>query len=173
MWWYEMDSEDVISAVSPGWDDFALANDGSAAVAASVVGRPLWEFVSGEETRALLAAVLHAARSGSAVDVPMRCDAPGRERRLSFHASMGPGGRLRVETQLMGEVTREPVILEHTRGDGLLRMCSWCNSIRAGDGWMEATAAVSTLGLFDLPETPRVSHGICEACSDAVLGQLS
>lgn len=58
---YRINRLDEIVAVSPGWDAFATANDGPDVVAAKVLTRPLWHFISDPTTRQLYDHILKRA----------------------------------------------------------------------------------------------------------------
>lgn len=171
-WWYELDAQDCLVAVDGAWDRFAVENDAPGAAAAAVVGRPLWDFVSGVETVHLLRRIIHSARvSGRAVEAPFRCDGPGLERHMHFRAEVVDGGGVRVITQLLREVPLEApaAAAAPAASDELLRMCSWCNRILVNDGrWIEPAEAVARLGLFTGAGVPPITHGMCAGCLEGM-----
>lgn len=167
-WWYELDADDRITAVGGAWDAFAAGNGAPRALTASVLGQSLWTFVDGLEITHLLRRILGDVRkSGTAVDVPFRCDGPATERHMHFHAAALEGGRLRVTTRLLWEASVDALPAERApaSGDAMIAMCSWCNSIRMADGaWLAAAEAAARLGLFSGARMPAITHGLCATC---------
>ena len=168
-WWYELDGENRVVDVGPGWDEFALENDSPGATRDHVVGRPLADFIDGAQTRSLLETVLDRVRSSDApVELPFRCDAPAVRRFMTLSGAPTENGGVRIRTRLLAEGQRDTVPLMERAGDrrrDRVRMCSWCNRIATGpDVWLEAETAAERLGLFLDREVPSVTHGICPRC---------
>ncbi len=177
-WWYELDADDTVVDVGPGWDEFALENDSPNATRDGVVGRPFYSFVAGSQTRALLKMIFDRARAlKELVELPFRCDGPHVRRFMAFTAEVTHGGGIRVRTRLLGEGERESLPFLERAGVGSrqpIRVCSWCNRIAAGPGiWLEAETAAERLGLLLDPEPPKITHGICPGCQSGVMGGLS
>ncbi len=65
---------------------------------------------------------------------------------------------------------REPMDLfsanRTNRTDDILSVCSWCKAVLADQAWLEVEQAVMRLRLFAADALPRISHGICPACSE-------
>jgi hypothetical protein len=76
---YRIDAGDRISGVSDSWSPFALANDGIE-LARPLVGRAIWDFISGVTTRAVYLELFARVRHGRAVTFPYRCDSPALRR---------------------------------------------------------------------------------------------
>ncbi len=175
-WWYELDAEDRLVAVCRQWDSFARENAPADAVAATVLGRPLWNFVAGFPAEPLLRRLVRDARAAAGpVEAPFRCEASALERHMLLRADVLDGGRIRITTRLVGEAAR---VTPAADGDGpaggeLIRMCSWCSRIRLDDGgWMELPDAVARLGLFCGAEIAPISHGMCARCVAEMEGAL-
>lgn len=50
-----------------------------------------------------------------------------------------------------------------------LTICSWCKQVKLADGrWVEVEEAMHALHLFQQPELPGLSHGMCPACAEQV-----
>jgi hypothetical protein len=172
-WWYELDADDRVTAVCDAWDAFALENGAHPAVAPSVLGRPLWEFIAGMETKHLLRRIVATVRtSARPVEAPFRCDGPGLERHMTFRAEPLDGGGMRITTRLLREVPRaggDPAEARDASPPGeMITMCSWCNRIRTNAGWLEVPDAVRHMGLFDAASLPPISHGMCTECLEAM-----
>lgn len=170
-WWYELDAHDRVAAVGGAWDPFARENGAPRATTGLVVGRALWEFVDGIETVHLLRRIIGGVRtSGAPVDVPFRCDGPGIERHMRFHAAALDGGSVRITTELLREAPASravPVAAPPVRG--MIAMCSWCSYIRMDDGgWLPVAEAAARLGLFSGDAMPAITHGMCARCLQAI-----
>ena len=177
-WWYELDREDRITAVSPAWDEFAFENDTPSATAEHVIGRDIYSCVDGSPTRSLLQLIFDRIRSsGRAVELPFRCDAPEVRRFMTFTGEPTRDGGLLVRTRLLAEAERASLRFvggESTGGRGPIRQCSWCNRFAVRPGhWVEAETAAEQLGLFLDGTVPVISHGLCPGCRTGVMGELS
>lgn len=165
---YEIDSEDRIRWVSPSWTPFAQENGGEALDPQTVIGRPLWDYIAGLETKHIFQ-VLHerVRRSGEPVCFPFRCDSPTLRRELSLTIDALPDGALGFSSITLRELPHGYVAVldtrRTTRRDELLIVCSWCKRVRLDRGdWAELA---SCAGLFDGdPAPPRISHGMCPSC---------
>ena len=177
-WWYELDAEDRVADVGPGWDEFAHENTSPNAVRDVVVGRPFYSFVAGSQTRSLLEMIFERTRERSEpIEMTFRCDAPRVRRFMSFTSETTPDGGIRVHTRLLGAGERDA--LGFLRGPGVgsqepVRVCSWCNRIAVESGrWLEAETGAERLGLLLRREVPPITHGICPGCKSGVMSQLS
>jgi hypothetical protein len=48
-------------------------------------------------------------------------------------------------------------------------MCGWCDRFLVDGEWVEVEEAVARLGLFQLPEMPAISHGVCPDCTEMLI----
>ena len=160
---YTLDRQDCITAVDPGWDAFARANDGDAACAAHVVGARLADSITGDPVRMFMAAILMRVRaSGQAEQVPYRCDSDRVKRFYTMTLKPLPEGSVRVEHFLDREEPGHVAIRVRPAGRGqtaTLR-CSICCRIKEDSGWADP---------FDGPvdRDLRVIHTVCEDCKAA------
>lgn len=173
---YEIDHDNRLVAAGPGWDDFALANDGADVVFDRVVGRDLFTFIVGHEVRYIYEQMLEGARtSGARYQFEFRCDGPSQRRRMSMTIRDGGQGHVLFETRLL-EVRPRPAIslLERDapRSPELVRVCAWCARVRAGADWLDLDEAIGVHDLFEQPQVPRMSHGICGDCHAKALEKL-
>jgi hypothetical protein len=164
----------VITRVNAAWDVAAVA-DGAPALTDGVVGTSLWEHVSGAETRQLYAAV-HAAvrRTGRAVVLAVRCDAPEERRWMHLAVRSAGRGQLEIRSTLVRREDRARVALldaAAARGVEHVLMCSVCNRIRvrADGAWGEADRA----GAAPTAVQPRLDHGVCRDCASEVDAALA
>ena len=170
---YTLDAQDRVVAVDDGWDRFAAENGGTCD-AGSVTGRPLWDFVSGIETRHLWESLFGRIRdSHRAAVIPFRCDAPGLRRFLVMDLVPRKDGGLEIATRVVREEPRAHVALLDSgveRSARVIKMCSWCKRLETEGGWLEVEDAAPALDLFGEPPVPLVSHGVCPDCVERLEG---
>ena len=81
-------------------------------------------------------------------------------------------GSVEFRSRIIREEKREAVELldfEAARTDERIVMCSWCKKVRLESGeWVEVELAVTTLKLFNAPQLPKITHGICERCKSEI-----
>jgi len=172
---YRIDAEGKIVYVNAQWDIFAQQNDGEAALSARVLGRPLASFQSDSTVRMLYRKMVAAARGGQTITFLYRCDGPATRRLLEMTIRGLGRGEVEFTSTVKELAHREPIAFfdRHAlRTPEYLRICSWCQRVAAPSGWIEAEAAVTTLGLFVGPAVPQMTHGICERCQDEMLRLL-
>ena len=169
---FAIDADDLIRTVSDSWVAFARQNGECGLETSDVIGRPLWEFVGGAETRQIYHALFAAVRRGRLPrSVPFRCDGPDCRRFMRLTVSPLADDALELVSELLREEPRAPVAMlgsEVERSAELLSMCSWCKRVRLPAGWVEVEIAVETLGLFGDAPMPRISHGMCGECRRAM-----
>ncbi len=154
---YELSSQNRIMAVSDNWDPFARGNGGAAALAHAVMGRPIWDFVSGVDTRSYLNALFFAARSaGTRVAVRYRGDSAA-ERRL-YHLLIEPqaDGALRL-SHLPIDIARHMVRAPTAAELASQSCCGQCLRWRKGQTW---GASEAFPGLARAP----VDYVVCPQC---------
>ena len=169
---YQLDSDDRIRQVGGDWNDFARRNGAPELNADAVVGRPLWEFIAGPETRHLYQVLLRMTREQQrAVNVPFRCDSPTCRRDMELSIAPAEDGAIELSATLTAERDRPYVALldpNVARSDALILMCSWCKRILAPENeWLEIDQAIDRFGLLAAAEPPSISHSICPACESS------
>ena len=181
---YAVDADHRIVAVGRRrWDRFAIENGAPELSADHVIGRNLFEFVSGSDVKqAYRDLAARVVASGEPVVVNTRCDSPGvaRELRLSV-APLPLADRqkgLLFQAQIVSETARPyldifdfKALLEALllRGDlPIVMMCSFCQQVRR-PGADDQEDWVTAEEYYRLGGTSRVriSHGLCADC-DAV-----
>jgi hypothetical protein len=171
---YAIDADDNICFVDGGWAQFAETNDGLELLQASIIGKPLWNYISDETTRSLYQQMVARVREGRSAQFSLRCDGPDCRRLLEMTISAGANGTVEFATRTLRLDHRAPVALlsrQVPRSSDLLRVCAWCNRVDAGSGtgqWVEVEDAIDSLRLFELPLPPQLTHGICETCFAAM-----
>lgn len=170
---HEVDAGDRIVSVNPGWLEFARQASASELTDESLIGRSLYDFIAGEETkrlyRMLLARVRQARRE---VRVPFRCDDARVRRFMELRIAPGHRGRVEFTGRLLREEKRANVPLfdpTTTRSRESLQVCTWCKKVRAADGqWLEVEDAIARLGLFEAKQMPSVLHHVCAECENLI-----
>lgn len=162
---YEVDGQNRVVDVDADWDATAESTKGgSRAMRASIIGRPLEAFMSGDATKMFVRAALDAARLlGETRVLPYRCDVPGERRHCEMVISPLANGRVRVAHKL---VLAEAVVprsqLPNLRALAGWR-CSQCCRVRLSgcDEWAESDAQ------FDA----RLVSDVCQDCAKALFIQ--
>lgn len=173
---YEIDGSDRIVSVSPAWLEFARVNDAPGLTEEHVLGRPLFEFITGRETRHVYAMLLERARkTPGAISVEFRCDSPGLRRYMRLEVRARPDGSVRLTGRVLRSEPRDSISLldiSQNRSEEMLTVCSWCKRVLVGGEWLEIEGAVDCLDLFGKACLPQLTHGICEACHDRVYREI-
>ena len=172
---YRIDADDRLSWVSSGWVDFAEENEGIGLDSDQILGRSLFDYITGLETPELYRRLFtKVRRAGKPLSFPFRCDAPGVRRRMRMAIRPLADGGLEIATTVSEQEPREFVPLldaKAQRNAEYIRMCSWCARVQLdADRWEEVEVAIELLGLFDREGLPQISHGACPSCRTAVVG---
>ncbi|MGM0453776.1 MAG: hypothetical protein ACQERN_11485 [Thermodesulfobacteriota bacterium] len=172
---YQVDGLDCICFVNQRWFDFAADNDArEMANADSVIGKPLMDFIVGDELRHLYGVLMEKVRqSRQQITVPFRCDSAKIRRYMQMRIQAMPSHALCFESTILIEEKRPemPLLYPDDAGDsghrqGLLVMCSWCKAVNVGNNrWVAVEQAVDRLKLFDCRHLPQISHGVCPSCA--------
>jgi hypothetical protein len=170
---YHVDQEDRLTHMNAAWDCFARENDGAAIVATEVIGTFLWGHVVGVEVRHIYETLMQKVRRGSqALSFCYRCDSPNMRRRMRMTIRPLPRlGHIEFYSEILNIEVRAPInLLAETNEQSrkMLSMCSWCKKIETPAGWIEVEDAVKVLGLLEIEELPRISHGICPDCLSVI-----
>jgi hypothetical protein len=170
---YAIDEQDHLIKVDQGYYRFAEENGWSEAPTS--LGRSLWDYVAGRELKKLQRLLVRRIRDEvGSVELPFRCDGPGVRREMSIRIVARPGGRaVLFSAQLRSEEAREipqPLLdPDFPRDADTLSMCGWCDRFEVDGEWVEVEEAARRLELFDRPELPALSHGVCPNCNAILL----
>lgn len=176
----------ILSVGKRNWNQFALENGGAGMFdGRGVIGRSMFDFISGDDVREAYRGYLTALRTGSAQRARLmsRCDSPTVRRELwivitPMQQDSVVDGFL-IQSLTVAESVRPPIdlfdfqaILERSRRDRalpILAMCSYCQDVRypSGSGerdgtWLPAEDYYHLGGNANV----RISHGICPACEE-------
>jgi hypothetical protein len=170
---YAIDEHDHLIKVDGGYYRFAEENGWPDA--GSTLGRSLWDYVAGRELVKLQRLLVRRIRDEVGdVELPFRCDAPAVRREMDIRIVARPGGRVVLfSSRLRAEEERDlPQLLldpAAPRSDEMLEMCGWCDRFNVDGEWVEVEEAARRLELFNRPELPALSHGICPDCNAMLL----
>lgn len=170
---YAIDEHDHLVKVDEGYYRFAEENGW--ADAGDSLGRSLWDYVAGEDLKKVQRLLLRRIRDQAGdVELPFRCDGPDVRRRMNIRIKAGRGGRaVLFSAKVRAEEARDlpQRLLDPTapRGPEMLPMCGWCDRFEVEGEWVEVEEAARRLELFDRPELPSLSHGICPDCNGLLL----
>ena len=166
---YRIDANDVIQFVNPEWLSFAQANEAPQLDAAAVIGRPLWDFIVGAETRTLYEALFRGLRARrSEVEIPFRCDSPSVVRHMTLAVRPLVSSEIELEGRVLRIESREPVELLSrgaARSDESIPICSICRRLFVHGVWVEAGAAIVRRDLFGARPIPRLDERVCDTCA--------
>ena len=170
---YRVDAADSLIWVDSLWLAFARENGAAEFTKKTVLGRPLWDFVEGEETRRLYREIHSRMRSGvKSVVLPFRCDSPSLQRHMRMTITREDAGQLMYESLLIrAQPQRYLGILDsqRPRSDAVLTMCSCCKrGLFESVGWLDVEDFCARLRLFEARKAPALRHTICPECSQAV-----
>lgn len=172
---YSVEPDLRIGWTSANWDRFARENGAPALAGGTVIGRSLWDFIEGSETRALYAAMLQRVRETSApVDVAFRCDSPDVRRYMLLHMSCPEDAEVVCIAELLREESRPRVGLLDSElpriGDPVV-ICSFCKQVESPSGrWCEVEEALEELDLKEDKPVPPLFNSVCPECWSAAQG---
>lgn len=166
---HTVDQNDLIIDVNDNWLRFAQENEAPHLSRQAVIGRSLWTFIAGLETRHIYQLLMRRVRQNQRPIVfTYRGDSPALRRYIQMEIVPAADEALEFRNYLLREEYRDHVrLLDPTaeRDHELLRICSWCNRIRCDETWLSVEEAVNYLGLFGASQLPQITHGICPDCA--------
>lgn len=176
---YVLDSNDIIVFTSDNWTAFAENNQaGDSCSADKVLNRPIWQFISGDETKHLYEIIMNKVReSKTRVSFPFRCDSPDKRRYLELLITPVGNDGLEFTSKIVREEERKAVVLLDSsiaRSSSTIKMCCICKHVRLSDGlWVEVEDAVVRMQLFDNNSLPAISHVHCSSCFDLAMAEIN
>ncbi|CAG1066523.1 hypothetical protein BAC1_02141 [uncultured bacterium] len=174
---HTVDADENIVNVNGEWVEFARENGAPELASELVVGRAIWEFITGRETRHISRLLLEKARRGGrSISIRYRCDSPELKRFMEMEIVPIESGSVDFRSRILRLEHREPVLLLDPgtpRADEFLTICSWCRRARVASVWVELDEAVKTLDLFSSVSMPQLTHGICQDCARLVASKTT
>ena len=170
---YAIDEQDHLIKVDEGFYLFAEENGWNEAGAS--LGRSLWDYVAGQEMKKLQRLLLRRVRDEVGdVEIPFRCDGPDVRREMNIRIVARPGGRVvlfsaRLRSEQARDLPQRLLDPATPRSEETLEMCGWCDRFSVDGEWVEVEEAARRLELFNRPELPALSHGVCPDCSEMLL----
>ncbi|HEU4737137.1 MAG TPA: hypothetical protein VFS48_08955 [Solirubrobacterales bacterium] len=170
---YAIDEHDHLIRVDEGYYRFAEENGWQDA--GNSLGRSLWDYVAGRDLVKLQRMLIRRIRDEVGdVELPFRCDGPAVRRDMEIRIVARPGGRVvlfsaRLRSEEEREIPQPLLDPEEPRSEMQVAMCSWCDRFEVEGEWVEVEEAARRLQLFDRPELPALSHGICPDCNAMLL----
>lgn len=174
---YWIDPADRIVAVNEAWDAFARANSGEEVLADAVIGQPLRRYIADATTASIYHRLFERARGSSRpVTITFRCDSPGERRLFEMSLTRAPERLIAAKVRALDVKPRAPIlVLSATcaRSGDWVRMCGWCHRVDGGgDAWIELEEAIERLAIFHRGPPPRVTHAVCEPCTERLQREL-
>jgi hypothetical protein len=170
---YHIDQDDRIFFINQEWLDFADENQSANLSEETIIGTSLWNHIVNSETVHIYETLIQKVRNGhSAIKIPYRCDSPNRRRFMEMNiAPLEKQGVAFVNVILREELRPVVQLLnpQFPRNEQMLRMCGWCKKVNFKDNWLETDEAVTTMKIFDDPELPKITHGICPPCKSKLV----
>lgn len=177
-WVYTIDRHDVITTYSKNFVQFAISNGWTLrSPEREIIGRNVFDFIEGYETKHIYKILFDLVRQGKRIGpIPFRCDAPGLRRFLELCLDPMPDSAIKITTKLLREEPRTPVkalMKDLERSQKLIRMCSMCKKIEAGDKmWLEIEEGLVVLKIFEDKNPPRITHGLCHECFSNIMVKI-
>lgn len=171
---YMLDKQDRIHSFNQSWKDFAFENDTEIMADGWLIGQLVWDFIADVETRYLYHLLFDKARELSTpIRISYRCDSSRYRRFMQMRIECVQDYHLKLDSRIIQLQEREPITLldmSQARGKEMITMCGWCKLVNMSlNEWVEVEEAIEDMGIFKLPKLPRISHGICPTCHEAVL----
>jgi hypothetical protein len=168
---YRIDAADRIEWIDEdAWTRFAAANDAPELTPDRVRGRSLFEFIDGDEVRALYAELFRSlrARPREAM-IPFRCDSPDTVRHMVLTCLPSPSGSIELTGRLVVRLARTPVTLlerRERRSSAMLVVCALCRRFESGDEWVDVSRLLvrDPVLMDDVP--PRLIARVCPDCGE-------
>lgn len=166
---YRINAADIIEDVNDAWAQFAIEND-APLLATEVIGKSLWDSISGAEVRHIYASVFERVRKQHCrLSFPFRCDSPSLYRAMRLFVTPMSDGciEFRSITETIRAQPRTLDILQDRSGSSpssVVQMCSWCKAIAIGAEWKPIEKAIEELSILTRESMPGIIHALCEPC---------
>jgi hypothetical protein len=156
---YRLDFDNCIVGVSGPWDAFAAENGAPGAQSDAILGRRLWDFVEGHQTRALLNNLFMIVRlRGEGMKLQHRRDAPAVRRVFEMTVEPQPDDGLTVAHRLLSSSAAPGARLIAFTPQGDRSRCSIYGAVRVGDKWFDPFALADERFFIG-------AYGVCPECA--------
>lgn len=167
--YYCLDNKNIIVSVSNNWNNFAEENDGLSIFSENVIGKSIWDFISGNTTKMWLDCIFQLARlRKSKIEKTYRCDSPDIKRYMKMIIIPDIDGFLKIEHQIMStEVQETPVFIyaSPTKNDKFKKRCSVCGRILQDNCWYEPANLNDSI-----TQNFLVIYTVCNECKRSLPG---
>jgi hypothetical protein len=166
---HRIDPENRICFVNDAWLAFADEN-GWRLGARQVLGASLMSQIADPETRHIYRLLVDRVRdTARPVSFRYRCDSPDLRRFMAMRISARGDGQVEFRSHVLHLEPRDPIRVldpaQWQRSGDVLQICSWCKAVLTHTSWLALEEAVQRLGMLSETALPRLSHGVCPACS--------
>jgi len=166
---YRIDGNDRIIFVSPEWLRFAQENDAPELTGDEVLGRPIWQFIAGRDSREFYETVFRNLRlRGAEITIPFRCDSPSVVRQMDLTMRLRPEDSIECEGVLLQAKPREPITILLrwvVRTEESIPICTFCRRLSIYGQWLELHEAVSFGNITNTAPVPRLQETVCPQCN--------
>ena len=180
---------DIVSIGPDNWTEFAISNDAGSLMPDRLIGRNYLDFVQDDAVKEHFNECLSALAKSDFDEwvQPYRCDAPAvkREMRLSIKSIDEDSvvlGYLFQSIQLSA-INRPPldifdfpalnILINSERDLSIVKMCSFCQNVSSEEytsgEWKDAEKYYRAGGHSNV----RLSHGICDSCTNMASTKVS
>jgi hypothetical protein len=165
---YQINQKDIITYINPEWFEFAHENNYKVIDNDSILGTSLWHHVVDPQTIQIYKTLIQKVRDGNdSIKVFYRCDSPETRRFMEMKITSSDEQEVMFINSILKEENRPAVALldpAYPRNQQMISMCGWCKKVRTNGSWLETEDAIIELKIFDEPEIPQITHGICPSC---------
>jgi len=161
---FVLDRDLRLRLCNAAWDRFARENDGESLLRQSILGRPIFDFISGALAEHYSRVFRQTLQGESVWRQGYECSSAEKSRRFSMHI-YPVHGELMIVNSLVLETPHDRVAslsgeAEYRSGNGILLMCSNCRRTKTrapSERWDWAPGFVAS-------PPANVSHGLCPPC---------
>lgn len=161
---YELSEDDRILAVGDGWDTFGAGNN-AGKLGVDIIGYPIWNFISGQDTRSYMNSIFFFCRSQSrSLSALYRGDSPTMMRVFRMTVEPRKNDGLCLSHHLAAEMPhwhKVPTIRIPRR----LVQCSQCLSIKDGQTWSPGPGPA-------FRAKQAISYHVCPDCRHSLSRQI-
>ncbi|ARN74279.1 hypothetical protein [Oceanicoccus sagamiensis] len=170
---YDINKDNIITSICQDFLRFAEQND-YLLKEARILNSPLFDFIEGDDTRYMNSVLINRVRETKIqLTVPFRCDSQDHRRYMEMSIIPLEDDGLRFKNFLVKSEKKQDIVLSNLdthKSIDVISMCSWCNRFKVTNTqWEEADIAVRELGLFGDNDRKRITHGICQTCSELIM----
>lgn len=143
---------------------------------ASVSKQSIFDFISNRAARELYALLYRQLRStGGSLVLPIYHETKKVRRHMELTLTVLPSQAI-LHSCVTIRTERRPstsVSALQAPDQELMVACSWCNRIKQDERWFSIDQLASQERLFQRPNLPELSHGICPACYQTLLASMN